>query len=993
VSLSPPQFVERWRVASLSERSGAQSHFIDLCDMLGQPHPAAADGIGERFTFEKPVSKVYGGYGFADVWRRDHFAWEYKESRGKKHKDLKAAYKQLNDYREDLGNPPLLVVCDLDRFQIHTNFTSTQKRVYEFDLDDLGRNQITAKCPLPPLEVLRSLFDNTDALRPNRTDAHVTQEAAKVFSRLAERLEIEKRSHTETPIHTKQEIAHFLMRVLFCLFADSIGLLPDHLFRNLIQGDDRFYPKRFLRKLKKLFEAMSKPDGDFGEHTIKYFNGGLFDSSSIIELDTADLGILYEVSRNYNWAHIAPEIFGTLFERSLNAERRSLIGAHYTSAEDILLLIEPVVMRPLEQRWADVRRNVIEILESGGDSRSRKKVAQVLAQAETILGAWVDELTGIRILDPACGSGNFLYLALRRMLDLWLEARRFAAQYDISLVLPKMVSPSQLFGIETEFYAHELASIVVWIGFLQWKHEHGIVDDGEPILQKLDNIEHGDAILRFGDDGNPYEPIWPAADFIIGNPPFLGGKLLRREFGDKYVDNLFKVYKGRVKAESDLVVYWFEKARHQLATIGINRVGLLATQGIRGGANRAVLERILQTCRIFWAWSDRKWMLAGAAVHVSMVAFERSTEYSGEAVECSDCLLDGQPVPFINPDLTTGTNATSALPLKENSNLCFMGTTRIGPFELDPVTARRLLEAPTNPNGRRNIDVVKPWINATDLTGRPRKMYIVDFGTSMLESKAALYEMPFEYVRRHVRPHRIKNRRPTYADHWWLFGEPRAAMRSAVKELSRFIATPLVSKHRIFVWQPFDVIAENLVNVIARDDDYFFGVLHSSVHELWARAQGTQLREVESGFRYTPNSTFDTFPFPYPPGTEPSEGESTIVNAIADSARNLVQLRDAWLNPPGAPDAELKKRTLTNLYNNRPAWLEHAHQTLDRAVFAAYGLPDTLSRDEIIRHLLELNRQRAAGHLRVLSSDLPPKKSPGVERLPAKRVRGRSYAG
>jgi type II restriction/modification system DNA methylase subunit YeeA len=450
---------------------------------------------------------------------------------------------------------------------------------------------------------------------------------------------------------------------------------------------------------------MSQPDGDFGEHTIRYFNGGLFDSSSIIEMDTTDLGILYEVSRNYNWAHIAPEIFGTLFERSLNAERRSLIGAHYTSAEDILLLVEPVVMLPLEQRWADVRRNVLESLESGRASQSRKTLFNSSPKAETLLAAWIDELTGIRVLDPACGSGNFLYLALRRILDLWLEAQRFAAQHDISLVLPRMVSPSQLFGIETEFYAHELASIVVWIGFLQWTHEHGITDDREPILQKLESIEHADAIMRYDAEGKPYEPTWPVADFIIGNPPFLGGKLLRRELGDRYVDSLFALYKGRVKAESDLVVYWFEKARHQLTSIGVNRVGLLATQGIRGGANRAVLERIQQTGRIFWAWSDRKWTLTGAAVHVSMVAFERSTEQSGAAhrnSEMWDCLLDGQPVPFINPDLTTGSNAASALPLKENSSLCFMGTTRIGPFELDPVTARRMLQAPTNPNGRRN---------------------------------------------------------------------------------------------------------------------------------------------------------------------------------------------------------------------------------------------------------------------------------------------------
>jgi type II restriction/modification system DNA methylase subunit YeeA len=988
VPLTPSRFVERWRVASLSERSGAQSHFIDLCEMLGQPHPAAADGIGERFTFEKPVSKVYGGYGFADVWRRDHFAWEYKESRSKKHKDLKAAYKQLNDYREDLGNPPLLVVCDLDRFQIHTNFTSTQKRIYEFDLDDLGRNQITAKCPLPPLEVLRSLFDNTDALRPNRTDARVTQEAAKVFARLAERLEIEKRSHTETPIHTKQEIAHFLMRLLFCLFADSIGLLPGHLFRNLIQSDDRFLPKKFLRKLKLLFQAMSQRDGIFGEHTIRYFNGGLFDSSSIIELDTTDLGILYEVSRNYNWSHIAPEIFGTLFERSLNAERRSLIGAHYTSAEDILLLIEPVVMRPLEQRWADVRRDVLESLESARASPSRKTLFKSSPKAEALLATWIDELTGIRVLDPACGSGNFLYLALRRMLDLWLEAQRFAAQHDISLVLPRMVSPSQLFGIETEFYAHELASIVVWIGFLQWKHEHGITDDREPILQKLENIEHGDAIMRYGGEGKSFEPTWPVADFIIGNPPFLGGKLLRREFGDNYVDDLFDLYKGRVKAESDLVVYWFEKARAQLQSHAMTRVGLLATQGIRGGANRVVLERIQQTGRIFWAWSDRKWMLAGAAVHVSMVAFERSTEQSGGSrvdSEMWDCLLDGQPVPFINPDLTTGSNTVSALRLKENANLCFMGTTKVGSFDIDAETARKMLSAPLNPNGRPNADVVRPWVNALDITRRPRDMFIIDFGTDMTEAVAALYEMPFEYVKHHVRHVRIENKRETYAAKWWIHGEPRGELRKALKPLSRYILTSRVSKHRLFIWMPVTTIPDSATFAIARQDDYFFGVLQSSMHEIWARAQGTQLREVESGFRYTPNSTFDTFPFPWPPGTEPSEDKAPRVKAIADAARELVRLRDNWLNPPDIPEADLKKRTLTNLYNQRPGWLENAHQTLDRAVFAAYGLTYPLSKDEIIRHLLELNRERAAGHVRVPIADLPPKKSPGVERLPKRK--------
>lgn len=718
VTLNTSEFVHRWRGCTLPERSASQSHFLDLCEMLGEKHPVAADSIGERFTFEKYVGKARGGKGYADVWKRDYFAWEYKG----RHKDLKKAYSQLNDYREELGNPPLLVVCDMDRFQIHTNFTSTYKRVYEFTLDDLNRNEVTAACPLPPLEVLRALFDDYNVLRPERTDAQVTREAARLFSRLAERLELEDRNLGAS----REQVAHFLMRILFCLFADSIGLLPGHLFRRLVQ-EDRSSPKRFLRKLTILFEAMSQPEGIFGEHSIKHFNGGLFDTASILALDHGDLGILYEVSRNYDWSRIAPAIFGTLFERSLDPGRRSLVGAHYTSQEDILLLIEPLLMRPLRQRWDDCKRRILEESEiarvervSRGSGKARTRIDR---KAEKLLYQWIDELTSIRILDPACGSGNFLYVALRRILDLWLEATRFAVDQGISLVLPKMVSPTQLYGIETEFYAHELASIVVWIGFLQWKHEHGVHDDREPILQKLSNIDHGDAIMRYDADGKPCEPAWPKVDFIIGNPPFLGGKLLRRKLGDKYVSDLFSLYAGRVKAESDPVVYWFEKARHEVETSPSIRAGLLATQSIRGGANRKVLDRIQETAPIFWAWSDRNWMLEGAAVHVSMIGFGLRCE--------EDLTLNDQKVTEINPDLTSGIDVTRAQRLDENREICFMGTTKVGAFDLEPDVARRMLAAPLNPNGRPNSDVVRTWINAKDFTGRARGHYIIDFGTEM----------------------------------------------------------------------------------------------------------------------------------------------------------------------------------------------------------------------------------------------------------------------
>jgi hypothetical protein len=467
------EFVDYWKVAALTEKQGAQSHFIELCDILNVPRPSDHDPNGERYTFEKHVPKVYGGKGFADVWFRDHFAWEYKGP----HKDLKAAYKQLNDYREDLLNPPLLVVSDFDRFEVHTNFPNTKKRVYEFNLSDLERNQITATCPLPPLEVLRALFGDYNELRPNRTDAYVTEEAAKQFAKLAERLEIE---HKLTA--TKGQIAHFLMRLLFCLFADSIGLLPNRVFRRLIDSDNRFYPRKFLRMLTNLFAAMEKPDGIFGEYIIKHFNGGLFDSSSVIELDKADLGILHELATRYNWAHVAPAIFGTLFERSLDPARRSLIGAHYTSEEDILLLIEPVVMRPLQQQWAHTRASILTTLglptatpqnavilserseskdpdsaDTAATSRAiqptKPKSRSLLnsnPEAERQLAAWFDVLAQVRILDPACGSGNFLYVALRRLLDLWKEAYDFAIQHNIQIAITyavqKMPSPSQLYG-------------------------------------------------------------------------------------------------------------------------------------------------------------------------------------------------------------------------------------------------------------------------------------------------------------------------------------------------------------------------------------------------------------------------------------------------------------------------------------------------------------------------------------------------------------------
>jgi hypothetical protein len=318
--------------------------------------------------------------------------------------------------------------------------------------------------------------------------------------------------------------------------------------------------------------------------------------------------------------------------------------------------------------------------------------------------------------------------------------------------------------------------------------------------------------------------------------------------------------------------------------------------------------------------------------------------------------LDGRTVNVINPDLTGALDLTVAQRFTENANLAFMGDTKGGAFDIESGVAEKMLNAPINPNGRSNSDVLRPWVNGQDVTGRPRGMWIIDFGVEMAEEEASLFEMPFQHVLQHVKPARTESR--TTRAEWWLHERPRPEMRTAVAPLRRSIVTPRVSKHRLFVWMDPDTLADSATIVIARDDDYFFGVLHSKAHELWARGQGTQLREAESGFRYTPTTTFETFPFPWPPGREP--GDDPRVQAVAGAARELVEKRDAWLNPPGAGEAELKRRTLTNLYNQRPTWLELAHRALDQAVLDAYGWPHDLGDEEILERLLALNLERAA---------------------------------
>ena len=520
------------------------------------------------------------------------------------------------------------------------------------------------------------------------------------------------------------------------------------------------------------------------------------------------------------------------------------------------------------------------------------------------------------------------------------------------------------------------------------------------------------------------EAAWPRADVVIGNPPFLGDRKMIRELGEEYTTLLRKTYEGRVPGGADLVCYWFDKARAQIAAGQLERAGLVTTNSIRGGANRRVLDAICAQMRIFEAWSNEPWVNDGAAVHVSLVAF-------GHAHQAT--CLDGVAVNTIAADLTPHADTqtsdlTRAQRLRTNANTSFIGTQKNGPFDIDHDTAADWLQLP-NPHGRSNAEILRPWANGLSVVRRDEHTWVIDFD-KMSENDASLFEIPFGHVKQYVKPTRDNLRRDWHRLHWWCHGDPRPALKASLEAITRQIITPRVAKHRVFAWFSSAVLPDSAVVSIARADDTTFGILHSRFHELWALRMGTSLEDRP---RYTPTTCFETFPFPAGltpadtahqrtealeggalipadlPDTLPAEkfkpnqppapvhqAQAAIIPiaprpaaiAIAQAAQRLNTLRQAWLNPPewthtvpevvplglsASPypdrivpkpgfEKELAKRTLTNLYNLRPAWLAAAHAQLDAAVAAAYGWADytaNMPDDEILRRLLALNLQRS----------------------------------
>lgn len=958
--MTPHDFLKKWRNVELKERSASQSHFNDLCALLGIVDPVSADPKGEWFTFEKGANKTSGGNGWADVWRRECFGWEYKG----RHANLDKAYAQLLQYSVALENPPLLIVSDMNRIVIRTNWTNSVQETHEIALDDLTDGAVRDR--------LKAAFLDPEQFKPAKSRQDLTEETAREFVAIAQRLRDRE--------HEPHRVAHFVNQLIFCMFAEDVGLLPDNLFTKMLAAS-RVRPERFEGNAAKLFGAMAE-GGDIDFTPIDWFNGGLFTDNSVLPVSSKDIEELLSAARR-DWSQIDPSILGTLFERGLDPSKRSQLGAHYTDRDKIMMIVRPVIIEPLEAEWAEALTRITSLVENAPKRTAerlltpaeRGKATRVMAEATAIHSAFIERLAKFRVLDPACGSGNFLYVALKALKDIEHRANLDAEALGLPRGFPR-TGPENVLGIELNPYAAELARVSVWIGEIQWMRRNGFDAAKNPILRPLDTIECRDAVLN--EDGTRAE--WPAADVVIGNPPFLGGKRMREALGDAYVDSLFAAYASRVPQEADLVAYWVAKGWRALITGCSDQVGLVTTNSIRGGANRRVLAPIADAGGFTQAWSDQPWTVDGAAVRVSLLCFARG------AVSAST--LDGQRVDRINADLTAAaSDLTKASRLRENAGVAFMGDTKGGPFDVSGELAREWLTMPLNPNGRPNADVVRPWVNGMDLTRRPADKWIVDFGWTLSEQEAALYEAPFAYIEAHVKPVREGNRREVYARFWWRHVEPRQGFWRAANGKSRILATTRHARHLIFSWLPATTVPDSALIAFAKDDDTYFGVLQSHFHALWALRLCTYVG-VGNDPRYTPSTTFETFPFPegLTPNIPASDyADDPRAQAIAAAAARLNELRENWLNPadlvvrepevvPGCPNRilpkdgdaakELQKRTLSNLYSAHPQWLANAHAALDAAVADAYGWGEDwhagrIDDDEILARLFSLNQARS----------------------------------
>ena len=1040
------KFIARWSAAQAAERANYQLFLSELCDVLDvtRPDPATDDTAHNAYVFERAVTFHHRGSaktttGRIDLYKRGCFVLEAKQyattkteaaalafdfgdagakspkiARGTAAWDramleaLGQAERYARSLPADEDPPPFLLVVDVGHvIELYADFTQKGKNYLPFPdarahrvlLADLARSEVR--------DTLRAVWTAPLSLDPAKKAAAVTREVAGYLAELAKSFE----KH-----HEPKLVAEFLSRCLFCMFAEDVGLLPKDSFYQLLEsvkGD----PGSFVPMLELLFEDMNQ--GRFSgllKKKLLYFNGGLFASARALPVNGTQLGLLRRAAA-LEWRHVEPAIFGTLLERALHPEERHKLGAHYTPRAYVERLVLPTVIEPLREEWSAVRVAAVTL--------AQRDTAADLKQARATVRQFHDRLCAVRVLDPACGSGNFLYVALEQMKRL--EGEVVALLHDLgdtgTLNLQgSTVDPHQFLGLEINPRAASIAELVLWIGYLQWHFRvHGDAMPAEPVLKKFNNIECRDAVLAYDkhvfakdpatgktrfvwdrksyktdpvtgreipDDArvrpldtyeNPRPAEWPQADFIVGNPPFLGKGKMREDLGDGYTETLRAAYPD-VPESADFVMYWWHKAAEETLASRTRRFGLITTNSIRQTFNRRVVKRaLMEGISLRFAIPDHPWVDTsdGAAVRIAMTVgglghpasdFQGLAEppppdpsaFAGDLylVQNETPLEDGSAALVltklrgrIGSGLNIGAELEDVVELKSNAAVANNGVM---------LGSRGFLVASDSPL-KAPSSILRPIVNGNDLLQKSRGAFVIDFHGLNAEEARKQAPSAYDQLLSLVKPERDANRRASRRNNWWLFGEVMPKMRASIAGLPRYIATAETAKHRIFSFLRSDIVPEHPLIAIGLDDAFHLGVLSSRIHVVYALAAGGTLEDRP---RYNKSRCFD--PFPFPDCTEKQKDRIRALAEELDAHRKRAQathklgVTDIYnvLEKLRAGEALTTKDKV--IYDTAlVSTLKQLHDELDAAVADAYGWPWPLTDADILERVIALNAARA----------------------------------
>lgn len=1026
-------FLERWlNQEGGAERANYQAFLVELTQVLGVPLPDPAQATTELndYVFERAV-RAAGPENTApkriDLYKRNCFLLEAKQSRQNKDNAkfvpnyaqlalpgmdrnepmarkpkwdalMRNAFTQARDYvamlPTDHAAPPFLIVADVGHcFEVYADWTGTGRGYQSFPdrltnrifLEDLREDKIRAR--------LAAIWTDPHSLNPASRAAEATREIAGRLAQVTKALEARR--------FNPEEVALFLMRCIFTMFAEDVGLLPKDSFTDLLRRsvDD---PARFGRRLKVLWDAMDTGgEADSIDATVRRFNGQLFKSTTVFELDKAEIGELLAAASK-NWREVEPAIFGTLLEQALDPKERAKLGAHFTPRPYVERLVEATIMEPLREQWDNVLRNAEAAKAEKNDDK-----------AIGLVRAFHHELCTLRVLDPACGTGNFLYVSLELIKRLEGEVlsamEALGGQEGLGFLTGEAVTPQQFLGLELNPRAASIADLVLWLGHLQQHYRTREGHPADPILQAYGNITKMDAVLTWDGyplpkvvDGketypNPRQPAWPVADFIVGNPPFIGSKHMRDELGNAYTEALWAGHKA-MNEGADLVMYWWDRAAQLLNAKNspLKHFGFVTTNSITQLFQRKVVDRHLTAkppVSIVFAIGDHPWTKAtkdAALVRIAMTV-ARQGSHDGKLLKVvretgldNDAPLIEVAETFgrVNSDLTVGVDVTRALALRANEGICSPGVKLHGSgFIVTPQQAAHL--GLGTREGLENH--IRPYRNGRDLMGHGRGVMVIDlFGLDEAEVRSRfpeVYQHLFQTVR--IARQASVDKSPTadaiaYLKLWWVHGKPRTELRPALAEIERYIVTPVTTKHRLFQFQDSSILPDDALVCIGSSSSFLLGVLSSRLHSVdWTTPNAASMGMYDKpGVRYILSRCFAPFPFP-----DATPAQQAIIGGIAEEL-------DATRKEAMAENPDL---TLTGLYNllekihaltpeeedqarrGRVYILQQLHQRLDEAVFDAYGWPADLNEQEILGRLVALNLARraeeATGKVRWLRPD------------------------